>query len=597
MKDIGKYLFLASLCLALSCGGGDVPTNVVLIAVDTLRPDHMGCYGYDRRTTPYTDRLAQAGVLFENVVAPSPWTLPSFASVLTSLYPAQHGANGSRSPMKTSFPTLPEVLRRQGYATAAIINAPYLKAKVNINRGFDFYDMTPPEGRVAEGTTQDALEWIDQDRDGPFFIFVHYFDPHIPYAPAAPYDTLFDPDYAGHMWNSYSPQRLPQFRLQEFEEMKKIPPEDWNHIRSLYDGEIAFTDEAIGELLAGLKERNLEDRTLIVFLSDHGEEFFEHEGFEHGHSLFGELLMVPLIFAMPDRLPERSRIGHQVRLIDVAPTILDILGIAEQSNFEGVSLKPLIEGKAGLTSREETLLPPGLAYSESMLYGGEKKSLTAYPWKLIYDTVTEERSFFNLAEDPQELHDIADRASHSLDLLEESLFKTYINSSDTWFVEVAPDGSEHTFDLSIDCEVVRGAGRFAVHKIILSDGTIMNTEDLAGAEAKPSEIRIDGLTIEDTITIAVKLRRTDAVIAFDFRMDGGPATANTFIGQDLLRPVTMPFTEQDEKVPDQDKGEPRTRPDPPYFLVWLAEAQYGADITIELDEETEQELRSLGYVQ
>ena len=557
----------------------------------------MSCYGYERNTTPCTDRLALTGVLFENVVAPSPWTLPSFASVLTSLYPAQHGANGMRSPMKSTFPTLPEVLRQHGYDTAAIVNAPYLKTKFNINRGFDFYAMTPPEGRVADGTTRDALRWIDQDREGPFFIFVHYFDPHLPYAPPAPYDTLFDPDYAGSRWNSYSPQRLPQFRLQGFEEMKKIPDEDWNHIRSLYDGEIAFTDQAVGALLAGLEERNLKDGTLIVFLSDHGEEFFEHQGFEHGHSLFGELLAVPLVFAMPDRVPQRRRISHQVRLIDVAPTILDIVGIGDQPNFEGVSLRPLMEGKAGLASRKHALLPPELAYSESILYGKEKKSLTAYPWKLIYDTKTGERSFFNLAQDPQELSDIADRPNPSMDLLDESLFKTYFSSSDTWFVELAPGGSEHRFDLSIDCGGKRRATRFGVHKIILADGTIIDTEDLAGTEAKPSGIRIEELRIEETITVAFKLNHTDAAIDFDFRMDGIPATANTFVGHDLLKPVTMPFTEQDETTHDMDRAQPGTRPDPPYFLVWLAKTRYGADIAIDLDEQTKQELRSLGYVQ
>jgi hypothetical protein len=206
----------------------------VIIGVDTLRPDHLGCYGYDRKASPNIDDLAGQGVLFEHVVAPSPWTLPSFATVFTSLHPTQHGADGQRSAVRDNVPTLASILKANGYATGAIINAPFLKGHYKVNRGFDFYYMTPPEGRAADGTTRDALEWIDENMGGPFFMFAHYFDPHIPYGPPPPYDTLFDPDYAGRIKSPYNPPGLPRFRNSGFTDMESLSEADWNHIRSLY---------------------------------------------------------------------------------------------------------------------------------------------------------------------------------------------------------------------------------------------------------------------------------------------------------------------------------------------------------------------------
>jgi arylsulfatase A-like enzyme len=599
MRYTVKIISIALACMILSCGQDESPLNVILIGVDTLRPDHMGCYGYDRNTTPNVDRLARRGILFEIAVAPSPWTLPSFASVFTSLYPSQHGATGAKSPMGETFPTLAELLKAQGYATGAIINAPYLKRKYEVGRGFDLYSMRPPEGRFADGTTRDALDWISGIADQPFFIFIHYFDPHLPYAPPAPYDTVFNPDYQGPLQKPYNPRRLPSYRPDNFKPMKTIPPEDWNQIKSLYDGEVAFTDEAIGELIEGLQDRRLLKKTLIIFISDHGEEFFDHEGFEHGHTLYDELIRVPMIFSLPGRLPERDRIGQQVRLVDVAPTVLDLLGFESDPDFEGVSLRPLLDGERSVTATASPVLPPELAYSECILYGSESKSLAAYPWKLIYDTMTGKKKCFNLAEDPGEMLSIADPDCESLCLLEETLYKTLINLTDTWFVELAAGGDQHRFDVDIACNVVEGSGQFGLRKVIASSGDIIDIEDMEGTEIGPSTMTIKALSADEPIRLAFKLRRKEAPIRFDFRIDSEPATECTYVGASLLKPVTMPFIEQDapQAQAGADKGEPLNRPDPPYCLVWLAKTGYGTGRTVELDEETEHELRSLGYIQ
>jgi hypothetical protein len=286
-----------------------------------------------------------------------------------------------------------------------------------------------------------------------------------------------------------------------------------------------------------------------------------------------------------------------VRLVDIAPTILDLLGLEPDPRFEGVSLKPLLTGEGGIAARSGALLPPEIAYAEAILYGTEQKSLTAFPWKLVYDMMSGERTCFNLAEDPGEYNDISDEPGQSLSLLETTLFKTLINISDTWFVEMVGGYEEHSFDVSVNCEVARGSGRLDLHKVILHDETIVDTEDIDNAEIGNSTVEIRDLKIKDRVRLAFKLRRKDAPVQFDFKIDGKPATQQTYIGKTLSSPVTMPFTDWDSVDDGDSKAEPETRPEPPYFIVWLSKAGFEGETAMELDEETEKELRSLGYIQ
>jgi len=590
---------LLCLCLCVACGEGKPRLNLLLIGVDTLRHDHLGCYGYDRNTTPYIDDLAAGGVLFENVVAPSPWTLPSFATVFTSLHPTQHGADGSRSVLRESVPTLASILQANGYATGAVVNAPYLKGHHGVNRGFDHYHMTPPEGRVADGTTSDALAWIDENSNRPFFMFAHYFDPHIPYSPPAPYDTVFYPAYAGRIRSPYNPKGLPRFRDRNFDQMESLSDADWNQIRSLYDGEIAFTDKAVGDLLRGLRERGLTDNTLIVFLSDHGEEFFEHHGFEHGHSLYDELIRVPMIFSLKGVLPAGQRIARQVRLLDVQPTILEMLGIEPWTEPEGVSILPLMVGGGERTPAKASLLPPEIALSEAILYGPEQKCLRAYPWKLIYNIREDETTFFNIDQDPGETVDIAGEDIEALGLLEQTLYRTMFDISDTWFLEIAGGDQPHSFDIHVTSEAIRGAGHFKFHKVIDDDGEIRDTDELAGTVIEASVIEIRNLEVKEPITLAFKLMQTKAPIEFDLKIDGRPAIEHTFIGESMAQPTTMPFTEKAPPPESQTThlSNPAGRPAGPHFILWLHRSRYQEESFITLDEETKRELRAVGYIQ
>jgi arylsulfatase A-like enzyme len=432
-------LLVMCICLAVSCRRAGERPNLVLIGVDTLRRDHLGCYGYARATSPNIDRMAAEGVLFEDVVSQSPWTLPSFATVFTSLYPTQHGAGimGSGAghfglSMRTSFPPLAMILLKQGYSTGAIINGPALSPEYGLDRGFESYEGTPGwKQRPADEVTREALRWIDEHRDQPFFIFVHYFEPHVPYSPPVPYDTMFDPYYKGRVEKGFDRDTYAIARQALSLRGDPRAEADWRHLRALYDGEITFTDEAVGQLLQGLADRGLEPNTLVVLLSDHGEEFFDHGGFEHGHTLFDELIKVPLIFSLPGVVPQKRRVAQQVRLVDVLPTVLDIMGIPPETHFEGTSLRPLISGEETADDSSQALLSPTFAYSESILYGTEKKSLTVYPWKLIYDTVTGEEMLYNLRHDPRELRNAAAADPETRRVLEEVLLKALSGISET----------------------------------------------------------------------------------------------------------------------------------------------------------------------
>ena len=588
---------IAGISLVFACGESKRRPNVLLIGVDTLRRDHLGCYGYGPDTSPAIDELARKGTLFEHAVAPSPWTLPSFASVFTSLYPSQHGAKGTLSPMGKKFPTMAAVLRDRGYATGAIVNAPFLKDSYGVARGFDFYDMASPEDRVADGTTDDALGWLDGVGEEPFFLFVHYFDPHIPYSPPAPYDTAFYPQYSGKIANPYNPTSLPLMRNRGFKQMESLSQEDWKRIESLYDGEIAFADASIGALLKGLEKRGLLDNTLIVFMSDHGEEFFEHHGFEHGHTLYEELIKVPLVFSLPGTLPGEARIARQVRLVDIMPTVLDLLDIPVPAEAEGVSLLPLMTGTETAPETRSTALPPEIAFSEALLYGDEQKSLSAYPWKLVYNVVTDNSALYNLARDPDENESMYGLAAPPEAVLDETLFRLLFSISDTWFVELAGGEEPHTFDIGIEARDKRGPARFSIHKLIDSRGNIHPIASSGDTDVKPSHIDIRGLRVGDPLVLAFKTEKSKSEVVFNIRIDGKPAADLTFIGGSLSHPTSMPFVVKPSGVGADGRPRAGDRPATPYCLIWIDRSSYGEEAAIQLDEQTRRDLRSLGYIQ
>jgi len=336
-------LFLRLCCFAvllLGCGCSQPPArpNLLFIAVDTLRADRAA----DPRLMPRVARLAREGVVFEQAFAHAPWTLPSFASMFSGQLPPQHGAGGVANQyfgLRAETVTLAEQLRDAGWSTAAIVNVDFLGPDFGVCQGFEHLDaqfaLSNRSLRDARGTTDAARAWLDQHADSPFAMFVHYFDPHAEYAPPEPFRSQHaDPRDCG-------PGAPPIGTREQIVAWKsgreRLTPELAERAARLYDGEIAYTDSEIGRLLDDLGERGLLENTLVVFTSDHGEEFLEHGGFEHGHTLYDELLHVPLLLHWPARLkPERrsNAVGH-VRL---ARTLCELLGAEPAAAFAAPGL-------------------------------------------------------------------------------------------------------------------------------------------------------------------------------------------------------------------------------------------------------------------
>jgi arylsulfatase A-like enzyme len=336
------------------------PVNVVFISIDSLRADHVGCYGYGRNTTPVLDTLAAQGAVFENVVAESSWTLPTHVTMLTGSSSLTHGVNGFvGSRMDRNQVTLAGRMQQAGYRTWGIYSGPYLHPVFGLGRGFDGYESVLGDtgldaqdfdlGRAGADRTimaesarshrmvtsdlvsEKAVEFIRAQAGRPFFLFLHYFDVHYDYIPPEEIWRQFDPDYDGTLTGE-------NFRRNS-EIHRDMDRRDLHHILALYDGEIYYTDRAIGKVLDGLDELGLTEDTLVVVTSDHGDEFFEHGSKGHAQTLFDEVLMVPLIMRFPGRIEEGLRIREQVRHLDIAPTLASFAGLEASPADEGRDLR------------------------------------------------------------------------------------------------------------------------------------------------------------------------------------------------------------------------------------------------------------------
>jgi arylsulfatase A-like enzyme len=323
---------------AVSCSHSRAPASgadVVLITIDTLRPDRLGCYGHDRPTSPHIDALADQGVRFAVATSTSSWTLPAHASIMTGLHPGEHGVHSADLALPPSARTLAERLRDRGYATAGFVSHPYLGERWGFDQGFDHFDQSAAEGSAHQPTAarvvDGALSWLGRaPRDRPLFVWVHIFDPHWDYTPPAPWNTRFDPDYDGSMDGTHRSLK-PWIRALNHGEPPPIARRDIDHLLALYDGEIAWTDHHLGRLLDGLRDNGRWDNTMVVLASDHGEEFYEHGSLEgHQWTLFDEVVLVPWIIRLPHDLKAGAVVERPVSTVSLCGTVLDLLGVNDQ---------------------------------------------------------------------------------------------------------------------------------------------------------------------------------------------------------------------------------------------------------------------------
>jgi arylsulfatase A-like enzyme len=404
---LAAVLVLLTIPGAAQCGedakAAPARANLILISIDTLRADHVGAYGYGRPTTPAIDRFAKDSVLFETCIAHAPTTLASHGSILTSLLPIHHGASIARkSSLAKGVKTLAEVLRDGQYRTASFNGGIQLDAIYGLDRGFDRYVSAQPddarasvlagdENRMQVGVDR-ALSWLGES-DEPFFLFLHSYEIHHPYTPDEKIlDTVADP-YTGDLGNVIEVSLLEAVNRQQ----KSLGPGDLEHIIGAYDAELRSVDNALKVFFAELELRGLYDRTMIVITSDHGEEFGEHGSVGwHSHTLFDELLRVPLIVKYPESRHAGMVVETQVRGIDLAPTVLSALGLPIPAAFAGEALDLEI---AGVYDRPL----PAISMFDQVDFR-PWWSIRAEGWK----AVTRKRSqLFDLRRDPGELIDSA----------------------------------------------------------------------------------------------------------------------------------------------------------------------------------------------
>ena len=401
--------------------------NIILITIDALRPDHLGCYGYERNTSPNIDRLAKEGVIFTQAIAQSCWSYPSIFSILTSTYPSTHGVLSPSHNLK-EVPLLSQILKENGYYTVAIC-AHYTISEVkklrdSFNKFFSFKGEEDNFWIVnnAQEVTKIAKKWLRNNYKRRFFLWIHYMDCHGPYKPPSPYDKMWIKEQfnkldhlsvSEHLWLGLGGVPKYMSKFMDIEHMSKE-----NYI-SQYDGEISFVDNQIGFLLDELKKLGVEKKTIIILTSDHGESLGEHNYFGHELLLYDNLLKVPLIIKCPHIFSSNKIITKQVRSIDIMPTILDILNLKQPDIANGKSLIPLIQGK------ENFHVLYAFSSYENYL---KRYSIRSEEWKLIYTKESDKYELYNLKKDPQELANLYGKETAIAEEFKKELEK-YLNKS------------------------------------------------------------------------------------------------------------------------------------------------------------------------
>lgn len=443
------------------------PRSVLLISLDTLRPDHLGAYGYDRPTSPVIDSLAREGVVFLDASSTSPWTLPAHASMLSGLYPDRHGAKTFQQAMEASLPTLATQLGRKGFQTAAVVNSLHLTERFGLARGFErFLYVEESEDRVSPSTwvTDQAIEWLKELRGKRVFLFVHYYDVHSSYAALPRFTRLFASDYDGPV--DGSSEQLVSFKLSpefvascqsnpeqerchtwvkdpldETSERVEIDEAGARHLIDLYDAGIRQTDEELGRLIGFLRSERLIDQFLVILTSDHGEQFLEHGSVLHSDDQYQELLGVPLILRGPG-IPRNVRIEAPVSLVDLVPTVLAVLGLTGGTEAsDGLDLSPLWQKPASTATSGEVFRDRYLFAEASA--ANLRLAVRHGGYKLIYDRATGEDELYDLAADPREQTDISDDQPEIAQRLRERLLRRAEHGAEGARVELSPEETEH----------------------------------------------------------------------------------------------------------------------------------------------------------
>jgi len=412
--------------------------NVILISLDTLRTDHLGGYGYHLNTSPNIDEFTGKGIVFSNAIATSPWTTPSHASLFTSLNPSDVDMVVflKHDKLPDNATTLAEILSDKGYATAGFTGGGLVGPYYNLHQGFDTYKSN---GRRWEHNSKQLYHWLTQNKDKKFFLFVHAYNCHFPYTPPGRYNKMFTN-------GSGDVKRIRSSLPRIFSKKGSLPDnyqKELEYLISQYDGEIAHLDDLVGKFLYALSEYGLLENTVIVITSDHGEEFMEHGNLEHAKQLYDESTRIPLIIYSP-KLPRGKTVAEQVRITDIMPTLLDLVGVERPQGLRGVSLIPHIYGRGEdlpAFSENGRVKDKYSHFIGHINYSYYLASIRSDNLKLIYnetfigDETTRGYFLYDLIEDPLEQKNVFEERVHVVswlkNKLDESIPHTTIHSNKT----------------------------------------------------------------------------------------------------------------------------------------------------------------------
>ncbi|HMB69267.1 MAG TPA: sulfatase [bacterium] len=393
---------LGVLLLLASCGGPSAPPpSVVLIVVDTLRADHLGCYGDPEVRTPFLDALAARGAQFR-CQSQAPWTLPATATILSGLYPAGHATNAPRRTLPEYLPLVTEVFRDAGYSTAGFVSHDLVSADYGFNRGFSAWDDSNAGGHrwvSSDSVTALAVSWLEPVQE-PVFLFVHYFDPHYDYLAhpgwTRPIEYEGEIEEGANMWTT----------------RKRIPflgADDARFLRNLYRGEIAMVDASLHRLFRVLEGLGIEPA--VVMTADHGEEFLEHGWLGHTRNLRQVVMDVPMLVSAPGRIPSGPR-PERAMQVDVRPTLQDLARLPAPGT-PGVSLAGAVPAVRDLYSEvtydANEFAQGGYQLRKAMGLNkrADMRSLVRWPWKIVWDRLEQSWSLYDLESDPGELADVS----------------------------------------------------------------------------------------------------------------------------------------------------------------------------------------------
>ena len=468
----------------------DSGLNVLLITLDTTRADRLGCYGYPESKTPNLDFLAANGVQFLNAYCQVPLTCPSHCSILTGTYPVYHQVrNNGAYYLPPEIQTLAETLKTKGLETSAFVSSFTVDSRFGLDQGFDVYDdlLSPDQTfkalnseRRADAVYASFSRWVDENKEGQFFSWIHFFDPHIPYDPPSHYREEF--------------------------------------LDNPYDGEIAFMDFYIGKIIEKLREQGLLERTLIVVAGDHGEAFGEKREKGHGVFIYESTMRVPLIFYAANNLPQGDLIEARVRLIDIMPSVLDMLNITVSPSIQGTSLLPHIEGekKEDLNSYIESYFPRE-NYGWSELVG-----LIDGDWKFIK---APKQELYNLRQDPREEKNLIQEES-KVALEKRDMLENIIKDS------ISPLVAEKRTLTSEERERLR------------SLGYISTSESPSGEELPDPKDRIEELLlVQKAQEYEIEGKFPEAAAIYEKILSLRPDVATSYVNLALMKAQMMDFDE------------------------------------------------------